>query len=124
MGHCFISSTITFLVAGTYYNPTIPQLLDLFTLKDFMMVSVTNLWIGKTYGHIFRHLLEEKDMLAVAIYRKTTSDDAECTHPAGVEGAPRVAVRLAARGRVDAGETRAAAGEGRAPGATVPREPP
>jgi hypothetical protein len=88
MGHCFISSTITFLVAGTYYNPTIPQLLDLFTLKDFMMVSVTNLWIGKTYGHIFRHLLEEKDMLAVAIYRKTTSDDAECTHPAGVEGAP------------------------------------
>jgi hypothetical protein len=88
MGHCFISSTITYLVAGTYYNPTIPQLLELFTLKDFMMVSVTTAWIGKEYGMIFKHLLEEKDVLPVAIYRRTTSDDVDVPNPPKVEGAP------------------------------------
>jgi hypothetical protein len=88
MGHCFISSTITYLVAGTYYNPTIPQLLELFTSKDFMMVSVTTYWIGKDYGQIFKHLLEEKDILSVAIYRRTTSDDVDVPNPPKVEGAP------------------------------------
>jgi hypothetical protein len=88
MGHCFISSTITYLVAGTYYNPTIPTLLELFTTKDFMMVTVTTMWIGKDYGMIFKHLLEEKDILPVAIYRRTTSDDVDVPNPPRVEGAP------------------------------------
>jgi hypothetical protein len=88
MGHCFISSTITYLIAGTYYNPTIPVLLDLFTQKDFYMVSVTTMWIGKDYGSIFKHLLEEKDILPVAIYRRTTSDDADVPNPPKIEGAP------------------------------------
>merc|ERR1712118_398819 len=88
MGHTFISSTVTYLVAGTYYNPTIPNLLELFTSKDFMMVSVTTYWIGKDYGQIFKHLLEEKDILPVAIYRRTTSDDADVPNPPKVEGAP------------------------------------
>lgn len=87
MGHCFISSTVTYLVAGTYYNQSIPTILDLFTTKDFMMVSVSTLWIGKDYGTIFKHLLEQKDILSVAIYRRTTSDDVDLPNPPGVEGA-------------------------------------
>jgi hypothetical protein len=88
MGHCFVGSAITYLVAGTYYNPTIPHLLELFAEKDFLIINVSPPWIGREYGLLFEHLLKEKDLLTVGIFRKTKPEDGEVPNPPQVEGAP------------------------------------
>jgi len=88
MSNCIVGSSVTYLVAATYYNPTIPQLLDLFTDKDFMVVAVSTQWIGKKYGELFEYLIKQKDLLSVALYRQTSSDDLDCPNVLGVEGSP------------------------------------
>lgn len=88
MSHCIVGSSVTYLVAATYYNQTIPQLLDLFTDKDFLVVAVSIQWVGKEYGYIFEHLLKTKDLLSVGIYRQTTSEDIGVPNVLGAEGQP------------------------------------
>ena len=68
-----VGSSVTYLVAATYYNPTIPQLLDLFTDKDFMIVAVSPAWIGKKYGELFEYLQLPQLTTHVGYWRRQKS---------------------------------------------------
>ena len=53
-----------------------------------LQVAVSTQWIGKKYGELFEYLIKQKDLLSVALYRQTSSDDLDCPNvlPARTEG--------------------------------------
>lgn len=70
-GRLFVSNVVTSLVVNTHFNPSLAQLIGAMISANIQMVKVSGEWEGKPYMDYFDHLLFERQLMSIGIYRKT-----------------------------------------------------
>jgi hypothetical protein len=70
-GQLFVGNIITSLTVNTFYNPSLWELVHQMIKADVIIVPVSKDWEGKSYYEFFtQKLLQEDDLMGVAIYRR------------------------------------------------------
>jgi hypothetical protein len=70
-GTLFVSSTVTSLVVNAMYNPSLAMLVKELISAHFLLVTVPVECHGWTYQKFFEHLLQDRDLMSLAIVRRT-----------------------------------------------------
>jgi hypothetical protein len=72
-GQLFVGSVVTSLAVNSFYNPTLCKLVSTMSSSDISCIEVKLNWVGKSYFEFFDHLLWAEQLLAVGIFRTSTS---------------------------------------------------
>eukprot|EP00746_Dinoflagellata_sp_MGD_P168188 gnl/MRDRNA2_/MRDRNA2_99437_c0_seq1.p1 gnl/MRDRNA2_/MRDRNA2_99437_c0~~gnl/MRDRNA2_/MRDRNA2_99437_c0_seq1.p1 ORF type:complete len:1164 (-),score=201.24 gnl/MRDRNA2_/MRDRNA2_99437_c0_seq1:86-3076(-) len=70
-GSLFVSSTVTSLVVNSMYNPSLAMLIKELVSAHFLLVTVPVECHGWTYKEFFEQLLRDRDLMSLAIVRRT-----------------------------------------------------
>lgn len=73
-GELFVSSVLTSLVANTFYNPSLCDLVRFLVSAQITMVPLLPAWVGKPYIDLFDHLLFTEALLGIGIFRTAQLD--------------------------------------------------
>lgn len=68
-GQLFVLDVITSLVANTYYNPSLCDMVSTMIAADLHLVDLTPRWERKKYSDYFSYLLWAKQLLPIGILR-------------------------------------------------------
>jgi len=69
-GQLFVADVLTSLVANTYYNPSLVDLVSTMVSANVETRKVPPKWIGKPYRDYFNFLLWDENLLGLAIIRR------------------------------------------------------
>jgi len=80
-GQLFVGNVVTSLAVNTFFNPSLAHLINVMIASHVVTVEVTREWEGKMYYEYFDHLLWDRQLMPIGIFRersvvKTTS----CPH--------------------------------------------
>eukprot|EP00931_Biecheleriopsis_adriatica_P042254 TRINITY_DN2408_c0_g2_i1.p1 TRINITY_DN2408_c0_g2~~TRINITY_DN2408_c0_g2_i1.p1 ORF type:complete len:1215 (-),score=220.51 TRINITY_DN2408_c0_g2_i1:192-3836(-) len=67
------TSMMVTLAANSLYAPSLPAIMSEMARSSFVVVPVPNAWNGLTFGELYDFLLRKRNLLPLALLRKTTS---------------------------------------------------
>ncbi|KAF4667502.1 Calcium-activated potassium channel subunit alpha-1 [Perkinsus olseni] len=68
-GQLYVGSVVTSLVANTFYNPSLAQLVQQMISSRILMVILPTAWAGRSYLDLFQHLILDRNLLAIGLFR-------------------------------------------------------
>jgi hypothetical protein len=72
-GRVFMSSSIAALCVGCYYMPSLNELVKHLMKTTILVVNVPGGWERRPYKDLFYWLLWEKNLLAIGLYRRSST---------------------------------------------------
>merc|ERR1719487_2929148 len=69
-GQLFVSSIVTSLAVNSFYNPSLAHMIEGMIDAQILMVDVGKGWHREPFYDFYRHVLENRDLLAIGIFRK------------------------------------------------------
>eukprot|EP00440_Ansanella_granifera_P063138 gb/GFBE01068463.1/.p1 GENE.gb/GFBE01068463.1/~~gb/GFBE01068463.1/.p1 ORF type:complete len:1219 (+),score=314.49 gb/GFBE01068463.1/:1-3657(+) len=74
-GVLFSSSLLTSLAANAMYSPCLGSVISEMAKAAFCVVPVPSSWKGLTFGQLYEFMMRKRNLLPMALLRKTTSQD-------------------------------------------------
>merc|ERR1719321_2638404 len=71
-GQLFVSSIVTSLAVNSFYNPSLAHMIEGMIDAQILMVDVGKGWHREPFYDFYRHVLENRDLLAIGIFRKVS----------------------------------------------------
>jgi hypothetical protein len=69
-GQLFVSSIVTSLAVNSFYNPSLAHMIEGMIDAQIVMVDVGKGWHREPFYDFYKHVLENRDLLAIGIFRK------------------------------------------------------
>merc|ERR1719191_2570714 len=74
-GQLFVSSIVTSLAVNSFYNPSLAHMIEGMIDAQIVMVDVGKGWHREPFYDFYRHVLANRDLLAIGIFRKVLIDN-------------------------------------------------
>jgi hypothetical protein len=71
-GQLFVSSIVTSLAVNSFYNPSLAHMIEGMIDAQILMVDVGKGWHREPFYDFYRHVLENRELLAIGIFRKVS----------------------------------------------------
>jgi hypothetical protein len=78
-GQLFVSSIVTSLAVNSYYNPSLAHMIEGMIDAQIVMVDVGKGWHREPFYDFYKHVLENRDLLAIGIFRKVMVDNKQAS---------------------------------------------
>lgn len=72
----FSSNFVTCLMANVMFQPCLAAVLTEMSKAAFVVVEVPEVWKGLTFGQLFSYMMRKRNLMPMALLRKTTSQEA------------------------------------------------
>ena len=72
----FSSNFVTCLMANVMFQPCLGAVLTEMSKAAFVIVEVPETWKGLTFGQLFSYMMRKRNLMPMALLRKTTSQEA------------------------------------------------
>jgi hypothetical protein len=74
-GQLFVSSIVTSLAVNSFYNHSLAHMIEAMIDAQILMVDVGKGWHREPFYDFYKHVLENRDLLAIGIFRKVMIDN-------------------------------------------------
>ncbi|CAJ1357997.1 unnamed protein product [Effrenium voratum] len=75
-GVLFSSNLVTCLMANVMYQPSLAAVLNEMGKAAFVVTEVPDVWRGLTFGQLYSYMMRKRNLMPMALLRKTTAQEA------------------------------------------------